>query len=100
MRETAVSGGTARPALAAEICADLGVRCAASSGRPAVLPGCLPAKTRMQPALVRARVRRSRFCPVVERRVPYQRALRPPARGASGWSSSATARPTWVSITP
>ena len=30
MREIAVFGGTAHPALAAGICADLGVRCAAS----------------------------------------------------------------------
>ena len=33
MREIAVSGSTAHPALAAEICADLGVRCAASQAR-------------------------------------------------------------------
>ena len=43
MREIAVFGGTAHPALAAEICADLGVRCAASQATwrrcLAVLPG-------------------------------------------------------------
>lgn len=32
MREIAVLGGTAHPALAAESCADLGVRCAAMEG--------------------------------------------------------------------
>ena len=41
MREIAVFGGTAHPALAAEICADLGVRCAESqAGSPAAWPCC------------------------------------------------------------
>jgi hypothetical protein len=44
LREIAVFGGTAHSALAAEICADLGVRCAAKPGQQrhclAVPPGC------------------------------------------------------------
>ena len=43
MREIAVFGGTAHPALSAGICADRGVRCAAQPGQQrhclAVLPG-------------------------------------------------------------
>jgi len=35
VREIAVFGGTAHPALAAEICADLGGRCAASQASAA-----------------------------------------------------------------
>jgi hypothetical protein len=35
LREIAVFGGTAHPALAAAICADLGVRCAASQASSA-----------------------------------------------------------------
>ncbi len=42
MREIAVFGGTARPALAAEICADLGVRCAASQASSAAAGPCCP----------------------------------------------------------
>ena len=41
LRESAVFGGTADPALAAEICADPGVRCAASQASSAAAwPGC------------------------------------------------------------
>ena len=42
MRESAVIGGTAHPALAAEICADLGVRCAASQASSAAAGPCYP----------------------------------------------------------
>ena len=42
MREIAVFGGTAHPALAAEICADLGVRCAASQASSAAAWPCCP----------------------------------------------------------
>jgi hypothetical protein len=40
--EIAVFGGTAHPALAAEICADLGVRCAASQASSAAAWPCCP----------------------------------------------------------
>ena len=42
MREIAVFGGTAHPALAAEISADLGVRCAASQASSAAAWPCCP----------------------------------------------------------
>jgi hypothetical protein len=42
LREIAVFGGTAHPALAAEICADLGVRCAASQASSAAARPCCP----------------------------------------------------------
>jgi hypothetical protein len=41
---------------------------AASPARATVLPGCLPATIRMQPASIRARACRSRFCPAVDTR--------------------------------
>ena len=56
----------------------------ASPGRQAVLPGCLPAKIRVQPASVKARVCQSRFCPVVDTQVPGTRRPGPPARGPAG----------------
>jgi hypothetical protein len=40
--EIAVFGGTTHPALAAEICADLGVRCAASQASSAAAWPCCP----------------------------------------------------------
>ena len=43
VRESAVIGGTAHPALAAEICADLGARCAASQASSAAAGPCYPA---------------------------------------------------------
>ena len=42
LREIAVFGGTAHPALAAEICADRGVRCAASQASSAAAWPCCP----------------------------------------------------------
>jgi hypothetical protein len=42
LREIAVFGGTAHPALAAEIRADLGVRCAASQASSAAAWPCCP----------------------------------------------------------
>jgi len=42
LREIAVIGGTAHPALAAEICADRGVRCAASQASSATAWPCWP----------------------------------------------------------
>jgi hypothetical protein len=42
LREIAVSGRTAHPALAAEICADLGVRRAASQASSAAAWPCCP----------------------------------------------------------
>jgi hypothetical protein len=42
LREIAVFGGTAHPALAAEIGADLGVRCAASQASSAAAWPCCP----------------------------------------------------------
>ena len=42
MRELAVFGRTAHPALAVEICADLGVRCAASQASSAAAGPCCP----------------------------------------------------------
>ena len=69
-------------------------RHAASSGRPTVLPGCLSAKIRMQPASIRARACRSRFCPDVDTRAYLISALaRFAGPGASGSSPPAAARP-------
>ena len=42
MGEIAVFGGTAHSALAAEICADLGVRCAASQASCGIAWPCCP----------------------------------------------------------
>jgi hypothetical protein len=54
LREFAVFGSTAHPAVAAEICADLGVRCAASQASSAAAWPCCPVAAQRATMVIRS----------------------------------------------